>query len=195
MKLIQNIIGPLHILYYIYLLTSLKILQCRTLLVKYDICNAIDKLVLRNLELMEEKVSTNVQMESLLRTGHIELAKARYICGKENVSILQVPVHTENVTSLFELESKYIEESKDAVPSFDISMRKENETGEDIQNPVKWFGVLIPQNLRTAQKRFQESVYLATKVANIQCELNSVSNKLKALYLLKNAFCKQSTLF
>lgn len=157
-----------------------------------EICNAIDKLVLRNLELLQEKVSTVIQMELLLRSGHIELAKARYICGKENISILQVPVHTEKIASLFELESKFTEDSEDAVPSFDISLREKNELGEDIQNPVKWFGVLVPQNLRTAQKRFQESVYLATKIANIQCELNSISNKLKALYLLKNAFCKQS---
>lgn len=156
-----------------------------------DICNAIDKLVLRNLELMEEKVSTNIQMELLLRSGHIELAKARYICGKENISILQIPVHTENIKSLFELESKFKEESEDTVPFFDISLRNESEFGEDIKNPVKWFGVLVPQNLRTAQKRFQESVYLSTKIANIQCELDSISNKLKALYLLKNAFCEQ----
>lgn len=156
-----------------------------------DICNAIDKLVLRNLELMEEKVSTNIQMELLLRSGHIELAKAKYICGKESISILQIPVHTENIKSLFELESKFKEESEDTVPFFDISLREESEFGEDIKNPAKWFGVLVPQNLRTAQKRFQESVYLATKIANIQCELDSISNKLKALYLLKNAFCEQ----
>ncbi|KAL2722043.1 hypothetical protein V1477_020863 [Vespula maculifrons] len=157
-----------------------------------DICNAIDKLFLRNLELIEEKVSTNVQMELLLRSGYIELAKARYISGKENVSILQIPVNKENISSLFKLESKFIKESEDTIPSFDISLKEENEFGEDIQNPIKWFGVLVPQNLRTAQKRFQESVYLATKIANIHCELDYIANKLKALYLLKNAFCKQS---
>ncbi|XP_015172767.1 PREDICTED: coiled-coil domain-containing protein 115-like [Polistes dominula] len=157
-----------------------------------DICNAIDKLVLRNLELIEEKVSTNVQMELLLRSGHIELAKARYISGKENVSILQIPVNMENISSLFELESKFTEESDGKTSSFDISLRKENEFNEDIQNPIKWFGVLVPRNLRTAQKYFQESVYLAAKVANIHCELDSIANKLKALYLLKNAFSKQT---
>ncbi|XP_047347854.1 coiled-coil domain-containing protein 115-like [Vespa velutina] len=157
-----------------------------------DICNDIDKLFLRNLELIEEKVSTNVQMELLFRSGHIELAKARYICGKENVSILQIPVHTENISSLFKLESKFIKESEDTISSFDISLREENEFGENIQNPIKWFGVLVPQNLRAAQKRFQESVYLATKIANIHCELDFISNKLKGLYLLKSALCKQS---
>ncbi|KAI4498580.1 hypothetical protein M0802_006286 [Mischocyttarus mexicanus] len=157
-----------------------------------DICNAIDKLYLRNLKLIEEKVSTNVQMELLLRSGHIELAKTRYISGKESISILQIPVHMENISSLFELESKFIEESDGKIPSFDISLRKENESEEDIQNPIKWFGVLVPRNLRIAQKCFQESVYLAAKVANIHCELDSIANKLKALYLLKNAFSKQS---
>lgn len=157
-----------------------------------DICNAIDALLLCKLELIEEKVSTNVQMELLLRSGHIDLAKAKYICGKENISILQIPVNTGNISSLFKLESKFIKESEDTIPSFDISLREENECGEDIQNPIKWFGLLVPQNLKAAQKRFQESVYLATKIANIHCELDSITNKLKALYLLKSAFCEQS---
>lgn len=146
----------------------------------------IDELLLRKLELMEEKVRGNVQMETLLKDGHIELAKAKYIRGKENISILQVPNNEDTVTSLFDLETNVTNDNDDTVVSFDISLkRSSNETVD----PVKWFGVLVPQNLRNSQKRFQESIYLAAKIANVQAELTSVLSKLKTLHIQKDSLC------
>lgn len=154
----------------------------------------IDELLLRKLDLMEEKVRTNIQMETLLKDGHIELAKAKYIRGKENISILQIPNNEDIVTSLFNLETKVTNESDDTTACFDISLRKSNDEVDKLTDPIKWFGVLVPQNLRNSQKRFQESVYLATRVANIQAELTSVLSKLKTLYVQKsNVYCPNDT--
>ncbi|XP_034174858.2 vacuolar ATPase assembly protein VMA22 [Osmia lignaria lignaria] len=157
-----------------------------------DICKAIDENLLRNLELMEEKVKTNVQMENILRDGYIELAKAKYIRGKESISILQVPADDEKVATLFELETKLTEETGKIIPNFDISLKKADKEGDDIQDPIKWFGVLVPQSLRIAQKRFQESLYLAVRAANLQAEITSVLDKLQSLYFLKHAYCPKS---
>lgn len=152
----------------------------------------IDELLLRKLELMEEKVRGNVQMETLLKDGHIELAKAKYIRGKENISILQVPNNEDTVTSLFDLETNVTNDNDDIMVSFDISLKKSsNETDEPI-DPVKWFGVLVPQNLKNSQKRFQESIYLAAKIANVQAELTSVLSKLKTLHIQKDSLCSSN---
>ncbi|XP_078035055.1 vacuolar ATPase assembly protein VMA22 [Augochlora pura] len=154
-----------------------------------DICKAIDENLIRNLELMEEKINVNVQMENMLRDGHIELAKAKYIRGKECISVLQVPDDEEKVVTLFELETKMTEETGKIIPNFDISLKKVDEDGGEIPDPIKWFGVLVPQSLRIAQKRFQESIYLAVRSANVQAEIASVLDKLKSLYFLKHAYC------
>ncbi|XP_011697219.1 PREDICTED: coiled-coil domain-containing protein 115 [Wasmannia auropunctata] len=149
----------------------------------------IDELMLRKLELMEEKVYGNIQMETLLKDGHIELAKAKYIRGKENISMLQVPNNEDTVTSLFDLETKTTNEDNDTVPSFDISFKKLSDDADGPGDPIKWFGVLVPQNLRNSQKRFQESVYLAAKIANVQAELTSVISKIKTLHIQKDNLC------
>lgn len=152
----------------------------------------IDELLLRKLELMEEKVRENVQMETLLRDGHIELAKAKYIRGKESISILQVPNNEDTVTSLFDLATNATNDNdndNDPVACFDISLKKSSSETDGPRDPVKWFGVLVPQNLKNSQKRFQESIYLAAKLANVQAELISVLDKLKALHVRKDNLC------
>lgn len=146
----------------------------------------IDELLLRKLELIEEKIRGNIQMEMLLKDGYIELAKAKYICGKENIGILQVPSNTDTMISLFDLETKVMSENDDTRSCFDISLKKFNSEMNKPADPIKWFGILVPQNLKNSQKRFQESVYLAIKIANIQVQLASVFSKLKTLYIQKN---------
>ncbi|XP_070154530.1 coiled-coil domain-containing protein 115 [Polyergus mexicanus] len=148
----------------------------------------IDELLVRKLELIEEKIRENVQMETLLKDGHIELAKAKYIRGKENISILQVPNNEDTVTSLFNLETN-VTNDNDAVVCFDISLKKSSNETDEPKDPVKWFGVLVPQNLKNSQKRFQESIYLAAKIANVQAELTSVLSKLKILHIQKDSLC------
>lgn len=149
----------------------------------------IDDLLLRKLELVEEKVRGNIQMETLLKDGHIELAKAKYIRGKENISMLQVPNNEDTVTSLFDLETKTMNEDNNTVPCFDISFKKLSDDTDGPGDPIKWFGVLVPQNLRNSQKRFQESIYLAAKIANVQADLTSVLSKLKTLCIQKDSLC------
>ncbi|KAK0182882.1 hypothetical protein PV327_000969 [Microctonus hyperodae] len=154
-----------------------------------EVHEKLDVLMLRIFELMEEKVRTTIEMECLLRDGHLELAKARYIRGKESVGIFRIPQEGQ-IHSLFDLETTFDENKFQSgiVPHFDISL-KSKEHDNEIQNPIKWFGVLVPQNLKIAQRKFQESIYLVTKIANISAELEitckeyqnmkNITNKLK----------------
>lgn len=149
----------------------------------------IDELLVRNLELMQEKLRKSIEIENLLKSGFIELAKARYIRGKESIGILQVPNDEDTVKSLFDLRTEMTDDDDDgdaaaaAAISFDVSLKKSNAEDEEDEpsDPLKWFGVLVPQNLKNSQKRFQESVYLAASIANTQAELDSVRSRLKTL--------------
>lgn len=145
----------------------------------------LDNLILRSLDLTEEKIVNTIQLENLVKDGHIEVAKSKYIQGRETIGMIRVP-QDKTINTLFELETTMTEEQ---VPKFDIHMKKQ----EDIEscNPLKWFGVLVPQSLKTAQRKFQESIYLAAKIANITSELdniildfNSTKNKINKLTTL-----------
>ncbi|XP_044006305.1 coiled-coil domain-containing protein 115-like [Aphidius gifuensis] len=132
----------------------------------------LDKLLLRCLQLTEEKIVYTVQLENFMKDGLIEIAKSRYIQGRETVGISNVP-NDKSSDSLFQLETSYDkkEPGSNPLPKFDIHLKNK----EDIEtcNPIKWFGVLVPQSLKTAQHKFQESIYLSVKIANITAELEN----------------------
>ena len=154
-----------------------------------EICEELDNLTLRSLQLMDEKIAVNIEMEKIIREGYIELAKARYIRGKESIGPLQIPKDGQ-MNSLFELETSSIDKNGNDLPSFDISLKIEKDNSEKLQDPIKWFGVLVPQNLRTAQKRFQESLYLIVRAANISSELDTIPGDLESLKSLKATLAK-----
>lgn len=144
----------------------------------------LDDLIVQNLELMEEKVAATVELEKSLRNAQIELAKARLIRGKEAIGPSQIPIHSENISSLFELESVMTEQNGCSVPQFDISLKQDSDNS---QNPLKWFGILVPQSLKSAKKYFQDSVYLSVKVANVQAKLITVLNEIESVRKIKQS--------
>lgn len=136
----------------------------------------LDKLLLRCLHLTEEKIVYTVQLENFMKDGLIEIAKSRYIQGRETVGISNVP-NDKSSETLFQLETSYDEKEPGSNPlaKFDIQLKNKEDIGTC--NPLKWFGVLVPQSLKTAQHKFQESIYLSVKIANITAELeNSLCN-------------------
>lgn len=44
------------------------------------------------------------------------------------------------------------------------------------QDPLKWFGVLVPQTLRLSQKSFQNAIQLAVEMANLQHRLLTIKS-------------------
>jgi len=54
-------------------------------------------------------------------------------------------------------------------------------------DPIKWFGCLVPQNLRQAQKGFHTALDAVIECANIQSELETTRKKVEKLSKLKAA--------
>ena len=66
-----------------------------------------------------------------------------------------------------------------AVEDLDISTRgnevkQKLENREKIEDPIKWFGVLVPSSLRVAQKNYQEVIELCCDVTNLEYELRQI---------------------
>ncbi|XP_034936359.1 coiled-coil domain-containing protein 115 [Chelonus insularis] len=147
-----------------------------------NVCEKLDILMLHILKLTEEKISVTLQLENQMKEGFIELAKARYIRGKESVGLIQVPQDTP-ISSLLDLELSF--NKNPSIPHFDIRMKNKEENVEH-QDPIRWFGVLVPQSLKTSQKRFQESIYLSVRMANIVAELTKLNEDFEIAKKLKN---------
>ncbi|XP_048347125.1 coiled-coil domain-containing protein 115 [Sphaerodactylus townsendi] len=49
------------------------------------------------------------------------------------------------------------------------------------QDPLTWFGILVPQSLRQAQKTFKEGIHLAAEIASMQSELEATRRQYRAL--------------
>jgi hypothetical protein len=52
-------------------------------------------------------------------------------------------------------------------------------------DPIKWFGCLVPQNLRQAQKGFHTALEVVVQSANILSELESTCKKFEKLLKVK----------
>ena len=67
-----------------------------------------------------------------------------------------------------------------------IGEEKREETPQkksDSDDPLKWFGILVPSSLKQSQKCFQKAVERSVECANIQNEINGVIARRK--FLLK----------
>ncbi|XP_032064508.1 coiled-coil domain-containing protein 115 [Thamnophis elegans] len=51
----------------------------------------------------------------------------------------------------------------------------------DHHDPLNWFGILVPQSLRQAQKTFREGISLAAEIASIQSEIEATQRYYKSL--------------
>ncbi|XP_042307407.1 coiled-coil domain-containing protein 115 [Sceloporus undulatus] len=49
------------------------------------------------------------------------------------------------------------------------------------QDPLNWFGILVPQSLRQAQRTFQEGIHLAAEIASLQSEIETCRKRYRAL--------------
>ena len=50
-----------------------------------------------------------------------------------------------------------------------------------VQDPLKWFGILVPGCLRTGQKNFQSAIELSCEMVNLEIKLKEIIEKFKAL--------------
>lgn len=142
-----------------------------------NICDTLDKLTLDALTLMEEKVKLALNTENAMCGGEAHLAKARYIMGHNNVSSLQLP--TENSPDFTAVAKVYPNEDEKLFgeTSYELHLTKKSDD-ETVQDPIRWFGVLVPQNVNYAQNMFRQALQWAVQAVNVQKQLRETIQKI-----------------
>lgn len=140
-----------------------------------------------------------IKIEEAMTEGELHISKTRYIMGHKTVSALQLP--TGNGTQID--PSLTIEECVDDASMFGnprlklnienfIKPEEKTEESKNVLDPVKWFGVLVPRDLRAAQNKFRSSVEWIVDSANIQIRINQTCEKMVQLEHLKKELLKRN---
>ncbi|KAM8934384.1 vacuolar ATPase assembly protein VMA22 [Pelodytes ibericus] len=56
------------------------------------------------------------------------------------------------------------------------------------QDPLRWFGILVPQSLRQAQTSFREGIVLAAEVVSLQSSIDNIQTQYRSLLAKKKEF-------
>lgn len=128
----------------------------------------VDKLTIEMLDLIEQQVKCKMNIENLIAQGQIQIAKTRYTQGTRTVSTSQLP--TENSHEFKALSSVDRVYNDDGHLQFNLNVQNVNKD-EGYVDPIKWFGILVPQSLQLAKEAFKRSVEYSCECANIQSSL------------------------
>lgn len=138
-------------------------------------------------------------LNELIENGLLELARVRYSTGNKSVSALQLNMG--EVEALRTVRSNF-DDPNQRYPSFELlhpdstgSTTKEGELRQRRQaaepsdeaaqsspknDPLRWFGVLVPQSLRRSQKCFINALEVIVDVANEQSHLAAALDAYRA---------------
>lgn len=156
-----------------------------------QVCETLDKLTLDALTLMEQHIQHKLSIENEMKEGEYSLAKSRYVMGHKNVSVLQLPTSDSDCFSAAAVVNGEDDAKLFGSRSLDLQIRKQaGELDEDeVVNPMKWFGVLVPQSLHNAQSKYRQALLWCIQSANVQSRLRETCNKISQLkdYKLKLA--------
>uniref|UniRef100_A0A1B0D551 Vacuolar ATPase assembly protein VMA22 n=2 Tax=Phlebotomus papatasi TaxID=29031 RepID=A0A1B0D551_PHLPP len=151
---------------------------------KTDICELMDKLTIEVLDLMEDEVKQKIEIEKNSNSGQLLMAKARYIQGQRTVSASQLP--TENSAEFNALATVSTDSPESPRRASKVTLEQHPVDKENgFIDPIKWFGILVPQSLQLARNRFKKTIELAVDCTNTQLRLNRCMNQLEGLRQMK----------
>lgn len=168
------------------------------------VCRELDDMAIRMLRLMKEYIDAKIALEELIKSGSLHLAKSRYIMGNKSVSILQLPTEESSEFTASTRVTKSNENNVEDQICFKLSkitlkdvtesaskLRSRNPKNKNIHSdeqddvdceisipdPLKWFGVLVPQNMRQAQASFSKALEYVIQCTNIQIEMDHLKKE------------------
>ncbi|KAL7988128.1 hypothetical protein Chor_007047 [Crotalus horridus] len=171
-----------------------------------EICEELDRIILHLFDALEMLQTKREAFNSMVEQGWFSLSKSRYAMGNKSVSTLQ---YGHQMTPLIRIETRTtiqpfkckvaIENTSNQPQSLFKVLRRRKGPGktEDAaqpqntasqpaetlghQDPLNWFGILVPQSLRQAQKTFREGIHLAAEIASIQNEIEATRSYYQSL--------------
>ena len=169
-----------------------------------EINEELDELALEFLLLNQNLIDTKLMLEQLMKEGYMGLAQSRCTMGRSSISCLQLPneewepfdanlkvKRSECLRQEINVKFNYLSLDYDAdsnvvVENLDSQLvnRKKSKTEKETtttktssvvkKDPLKWFGVLLPNTLKQSQKNFTRAIELTVEASNIQNEVGAV---------------------
>lgn len=150
---------------------------------KQEVCLLLDKLTLEMLRLMEDRVKCQINVQNATNNASIHLAKTRYIMGQSTISTVQLP--TENTADFSALSTVETKPAEDSLHDSVILHNRPCDPEAGYVNPIRWFGILVPQNLYQAQNLFTNALNYIVESVNIQKQLDATYTAILKLKQLK----------
>uniref|UniRef100_A0A2R5LFD0 Vacuolar ATPase assembly protein VMA22 n=1 Tax=Ornithodoros turicata TaxID=34597 RepID=A0A2R5LFD0_9ACAR len=157
-----------------------------------DASEKADDVVITALERMETILSLREGLNELFESGLLDLARARYANGNRSVSALQlhlgeisarrtvatVPQKSPSTGGMYN-HFEIVTATQGNGDSEEPVRKRHGDSKDDEvkvephrdQDPLKWFGVLVPSSLRTSQRRFVSALEVIADIATEQSRL------------------------
>ena len=169
-----------------------------------EINEELDELAFEFLLLNQNLIDTKLMLEQLMKEGYMGLAQSRCTMGRSSISCLQLPneewepfdanlkvKRSECLRQEINVKFNYLSLDYDADPNVVVENldsqlvnRKKSKTEKETtttktssvgkKDPLKWFGVLLPNTLKQSQKNFTRAIELTVEASNIQNEVGAV---------------------
>ncbi|KAF8792042.1 Coiled-coil domain-containing protein 115 [Argiope bruennichi] len=164
----------------------------------------LDELSITILRTLQSIMFERKYLDANLQEGYINMAKARYLMRGQKVGIHQV--NSTNLTATFKndatlklrsvnVENQLVDDQVSVLAPDEVDCKNEDsKTSKETicsnyNDPLKWFGVLVPESLRTCQTRFKQSTCTALKIISLHNKLRELHKEYKILKLQKASLC------
>lgn len=90
--------------------------------------------------------------------------------GPNTVSVSQLPAESDEGNEFKALKTISRLPTDQNAPEFELETHKVDKEA-DYVDPMNWFGILVPQSLKTARDRYEKAVELVIESANVEQRL------------------------
>lgn len=124
-----------------------------------------NKLTLELLDLIDEMAGLRRSLDNLISAGSMDLSSAKYQLGPENVSHIQYDNRMKSSWEVEELSNLRL----DLLPA-------KNEG--NLVDPLNWFGIFVPDSLRSSQKSFKAALVAIIEIQNLNLRMEHLRQEI-----------------
>ncbi|XP_015980879.2 coiled-coil domain-containing protein 115 [Rousettus aegyptiacus] len=164
-----------------------------------DLRAELESLLLQLLRDLEELEAKRTALNARVEEGWFSLSKARYSMGAKSVGPLQYSSRMKPQVCVCTSEAqnglqkfwvvRASAQTPEEVGPREAALRRrkgltrtpEPDPSPALQDPLNWFGILVPHSLRQAQASFREGLQLAADMASLQIRINWGQSQLRGL--------------
>lgn len=108
----------------------------------------------------------------------------RFAQGQNSVSKAQLPAEDSRDFNALKTVAR---SDRDRPVEFELESHKIDKESNHVE-PINWFGILVPQSLKTARDRYDKSIEIVVEIANVEQKLKQNCQLLKKLRAIKVDF-------